>query len=163
MGPGLQAKLLRVLENGHYRRVGSTKENIADVRIIAATNKNLEDEQKAGHFREDLYYRLNVVSIQLPTLCERREAIPELVQHFLTSRQIGPKPLHLPENITAKLPAATTGSDPRQLHEVERRHVLEILRQEKGNKVHPARVLGISRRALYRLIEKYHLAEEVQI
>ena len=65
MAPALQAKLLRVLEDGHYRRVGSTKECHADVRVIAATNKPLEEEQKAGRFREDLFYRLNVVSIDL--------------------------------------------------------------------------------------------------
>ncbi|HYV36314.1 MAG TPA: sigma-54 dependent transcriptional regulator, partial [Gemmataceae bacterium] len=83
MAPGLQAKLLRVLENGHYRRVGSTQENLADVRIVAATNKNLEEEQKAGKFREDLYYRLNVVAIQLPCLKDRPDDIAELVRHFL--------------------------------------------------------------------------------
>src|SRR6185295_3215335 len=71
MAPALQAKLLRVLEDGHYRRVGSTKECHADVRIIAATNKPLEQEQKAGRFREDLFYRLNVVTIDLPPLRER--------------------------------------------------------------------------------------------
>src|SRR5207237_6748968 len=61
MSPGMQAKLLRVLENGHYRRVGGTQEQYANVRVLAATNKLLEEEQKAGRFREDLYYRLNVV------------------------------------------------------------------------------------------------------
>src|SRR5262249_20727870 len=68
MAPGLQAKLLRVLEDGHYRRVGSTQEMHADVRVVAATNKQLEDEMKANRFREDLYYRLNVVTIDLPLL-----------------------------------------------------------------------------------------------
>src|SRR5262249_26328539 len=61
--PGLQAKRLRVLEDGHFRRVGSNQEMTADVRIIAATNKDLDVEQKGGRFREDLYYRLNVVTI----------------------------------------------------------------------------------------------------
>jgi DNA-binding NtrC family response regulator len=63
MAPSLQAKLLRVLEDGHYRRLGSTKEFHANVRVIAATNKPLEEEQKAGRFRQDLFYRLNVVTI----------------------------------------------------------------------------------------------------
>src|SRR5262249_40834757 len=90
MAPGLQAKLLRVLENGQYRRVGSALESRANVRVVAATNKTLEDEIKAGRFREDLYYRLNVIVIELPTLRERRQDIPELVEHFLSSRQIGP-------------------------------------------------------------------------
>lgn len=89
MPPSLQAKLLRVLEDGHFRRVGSIKDNFANVRIIAATNRPLEDEQKAGRFREDLYYRLNVITIDLPPLRDRRQDIPDLVEHFLTFRQIG--------------------------------------------------------------------------
>src|SRR5262249_36304764 len=79
MAPGLRAKLLRVLENGHFRRVGSTQELHGDVRVVAATNKALEDEIKAGKFREDLFYRLNVVAIQLPALRDRRQDIPELM------------------------------------------------------------------------------------
>src|SRR5437588_5538570 len=90
MAVGLQAKLLRVLEDGHFRRVGSTAEQRADVRVVAATNRRLEDEIKAGRFREDLYYRLNVIAITLPPLRERRPDIPELVEHFLTTRQVGP-------------------------------------------------------------------------
>jgi DNA-binding NtrC family response regulator len=90
MAPGLQAKLLRVLENGHFRRVGSTQEVHADVRVVAATNRDLEQEQKAGRFREDLFYRINVVTIKLPLLRERAKDIPELVEHFLSTRQIGP-------------------------------------------------------------------------
>ncbi|HEY7423011.1 MAG TPA: sigma-54 dependent transcriptional regulator [Gemmataceae bacterium] len=199
MAPGLQAKLLRVLEDGHYRRVGGTREMHADTRVVAATNRDLAEEIKNGRFREDLFYRLNVVSIHLPPLRERRGDIAELVEHFLTTRPIGPmrsrvdteamKALlayswpgnvrelanvleraqilaenhvitreDLPENVVSAS-GGSPGSpgDPRHLSEVERRHVQGILQEEKGNKVHAARILGISRRSLYRLIEKHHL------
>jgi DNA-binding NtrC family response regulator len=198
MAPGLQAKLLRVLEDGHFRRVGGTAERNADVRIVAATNKVLEDEQKAGRFREDLYYRLNVVGISLPPLHDRRQDIPELIEHFLTTRQIGPErstvspealqaltdydwpgnvrelanvleraqilaenhtitPDDLPDAVLGSSPVPASGGDPRHLRTVERRHIDLILQQEKGNKVQAAKALGVSRRALYRLIEKHHL------
>jgi transcriptional regulator with PAS, ATPase and Fis domain len=202
MAPGLQAKLLRVLENGNYRRVGSTQEAHADVRVVAATNKPLEEELKAGRFREDLYYRLNVVTIELPALRDRREDIADLVEHFLSTRPVGParSRIHadalealvryqwpgnvrelanvleraqilaedhlitlddLPESlVSAALPEGPEGGDPMHLREIERRHVRDVLQREKGNKVHAAKVLGISRRALYRLIEKYRLEDK---
>jgi DNA-binding NtrC family response regulator len=201
MAPGLQAKLLRVLEDGHYRRVGGTQELHTDARVIAATNRPLEEEMTSGRFREDLYYRLNVLTVDLPPLRERREDIPELVEHFLTSRKIGPTRYQiepealaaltrydwpgnvrelanvieraqilaeghlitaddLPDNLAESRPAeagAAAAGDPRHLREVERRHVQAVLREVESNKVRAARALGISRRALYRLISKYRL------
>ena len=205
MSPGMQAKLLRVLEDGHYRRLGSTQEQHADVRIIAATNRTLEEEQKAGRFRSDLYYRLNVVSIVLPPLSERREDIPLLIEHFLTTRQIGaircqvhPDAMQamlrydwpgnirelvnvleraqilaeehtitiddLPENMIVHPAPSAEGAaaqvpagHAQYLETMERNHVQSVLTQHHFNKVHAAKALGISRRALYRLIAKYHL------
>jgi len=79
----MQVKLLHFLEQGRFRRVGSTRDQGADVRIIAATNRNLADEVERKHFRADLYYRLNVVALHVPPLRERREDIPELIEYFL--------------------------------------------------------------------------------
>ena len=85
MAPGLQAKLLHVIEQGTVRPVGSTKEKEVDVRIIAATHRNLREAAKAGAFREDLLYRLDVISISVPSLRDRREDLPELIAYFLKS------------------------------------------------------------------------------
>jgi DNA-binding NtrC family response regulator len=209
MSPGMQAKLLRVLENGTFRKVGGTAESSADVRVIAATNKPLEEEQKAGRFREDLFYRLNVFCIDIPPLKARREDIPGLVEHFLATRQLGRVrcavdpaamaaligydwpgnvrelanvieraqilaenhvilPPDLPDSVTgqvvpaAALPAAppkpaAAAVNPSDLREVEKQHIQTVLRQVGGNKVRAAKVLGISRRALYRMLDKYGL------
>jgi DNA-binding NtrC family response regulator len=88
MRPELQAKLLRVLEEHKIRRLGGSAEIPVDVRVLAATNRNLELQLREGKFREDLYYRLNVFTIQLPTLRERVEDLPTLIEHFL--RQLTP-------------------------------------------------------------------------
>ena len=83
MAPGLQAKLLQVLQDGEFSRLGGESDVRVDARIIAATNRNLEEAVRSGEFREDLYYRLNVVTIQIPPLRERIDAVPLLVEHFL--------------------------------------------------------------------------------
>lgn len=207
MSPSMQAKLLRVLENGHFRRVGGTQEFHADVRVIAATNKALEEEQKAGRFREDLFYRLNVISIPLPALKDRHEDIPALVDHFLSTRQLGkvrcqvdadamealtnydwPGNIRelanvieraqilaennritlddLPDNLfttparESPKPVPDDKSSVALLRDMERDHVRSVLKQAHGNKVQAAKALGISRRALYRLIDKHRLEEK---
>lgn len=85
MPMSMQAHLLRVLEERTVRPVGSNREMAVDVRIIAATNRDLREQVRNGKFREDLYYRLNVLSLRMPTLQERREDLPMLAQHFLNT------------------------------------------------------------------------------
>ena len=83
MSPKTQAKVLRVLQEGEVERLGSSRTIKVDVRVIAATNKDLEEEISGGRFREDLFFRLSVIPISVPSLVERREDIPSLVQHFV--------------------------------------------------------------------------------
>jgi DNA-binding NtrC family response regulator len=100
MSAKLQVKLLRVLQENEFERVGESRTIRVDTRVVAATNQLLEDEMEAGRFRDDLYYRLNVVSIPLPPLRERREDIPALARHFL-ERQSEENRIDAPE-ITAE-------------------------------------------------------------
>jgi two-component system response regulator AtoC len=90
MTPGTQKKLLRVLQEREFERVGSTSPIQVDVRVVAATNKNLRDEVLARRFREDLFFRLNVIAIHMPPLRERRGDIPALVNHFLDKHRYSP-------------------------------------------------------------------------
>ncbi len=193
--PGaLQAKLLRVLEDGSMRRIGSLKERRVDVRLLAATNRNLAKEVEEGRFREDLYYRINVMSLELPPLRARQGDVKLLLDHFMGGdwqldeeagqllysytwpgnvRQlinavdrakimaedrvisIADLPPELRERRPAStLPRAAVTDD---LASIEREKVVEVLRREAGNKTRAAKVLGIDRRKIYRLMEKYEI------
>jgi transcriptional regulator with GAF, ATPase, and Fis domain len=97
----LQAKLLRVLQEGEFVRIGSTEMQTVDVRVIAATNRPLDEAMRTGDFRPDLYFRLSVFPIEIPPLRKRREDIPILVHHFLekTSRKLGRAVLTVPNEL----------------------------------------------------------------
>lgn len=96
----MQTRLLRVIEEGTVRRIGGTEEIIVDIRIIAATNKDLEKEVKKGNFRKDLFYRLNVLPLRLPPLRNRKEDIPLLIDYFMNriSKKLNKKMVEIPEN-----------------------------------------------------------------
>lgn len=96
----MQTRLLRVIEEGTVRRIGGTEEIIVDIRIMAATNKDLEKEVKKGNFRKDLFYRLNVLPLRLPPLRNRKEDIPLLIDYFMNriSKKLNKKMVEIPEN-----------------------------------------------------------------
>jgi len=93
MSPAMQAKLLQVLDDGDLRRVGSTRTIRVNVRILAATNKDLAQEVRAGRFRQDLHYRLNVINVRVPPLRQRKEDIPLLIEHFLHQFRLPGRPV----------------------------------------------------------------------
>ena len=101
MHPSLQAKLLHVLQDNEFSRLGGDEEVSVDVRVITATNRQIEKELQNGNFREDLYYRINVVSIHLPPLRDRKDDIPELCEHFLTKYAAVFDKRHVPLSKTA--------------------------------------------------------------
>ena len=206
LAPALQAKLLRVLEDGSLRPVGSTREKKVDVRIIAATNRNLQLEVDENRFREDLFYRINVLGIELPPLRERQDDIPLLIDHILRRSARGKwhivdearKALchyrwpgnvrelsniieratiladdnritmaELPETVSRCADARSVIDDVNEdaiddLEERERLHVARVLAREQGSRKRTAEALGINRRSLYRLIEKYGLEDRHQ-
>jgi DNA-binding NtrC family response regulator len=190
-----QVKLLRVIQEQQVRRVGSNKYIPVDVRIVAASNRNVPELIRQGQFREDLYYRLAVVQIAIPALEERREDIPLLIRHFLqqfnqkNEREVSIEPnavrrlqeMSWPgnvrelENTVNRLAIfASTGqitrpdveaetrraqeslhpevpaAAPDRLVELEREHIVRILKLTHGNKSEAARRLGIERKTLYK-------------
>lgn len=198
MHPNLQAKLLRVLQEEEFEKVGNPHPIKVDVRIIATTNRNLIYEIEKGHFREDLYYRLNVVPLFVPPLKERKEDVIPLIKFFVNkyseknNKQIvtidetaleqllaydwpgnvrelensveraviicrGEKLLTkhffaVGLNRNAKLPKEET---PVSISEVERAHILRILKQQNGNRTRAAKILGISIRTLRNKLNEY--------
>jgi DNA-binding NtrC family response regulator len=192
-GP-LQAKMLRVLEDGTMRRVGSVKERRVHVRLLAATNRDMESDVKAGRFREDLYYRINVLTIILPPLRERTGDVAKLVEHFagpewsidpdviplmeryswpgnvrqlynaiqrtkllaeddtIHSRNLPPEILRGVESAAAPPPGTKC-----DLETLNKLHIIETYKRNNGNKARTARALGIGRRSLYRLLEKFDI------
>jgi DNA-binding NtrC family response regulator len=200
----VQAKLLRTLELGEVQRIGSLQTRRVDVTVIAATNRDLRAEVAAGRFRGDLFYRLNVVEVELPPLRDRREDIPYLTAAFVAEcaermqkRLTGLTPaaerlllnaswdgnvrelknvveracmladasLITERDIEGHLgPARTPGQTAQRraspaLQVVERGHIVDILRQVSGNRMAAAKILGISRRALYRRLERHHIVD----
>jgi two-component system response regulator AtoC len=196
----LQAKLLRVLQEKKFVRVGGTETISADVRLIAATNRDLEQAIGNGHFREDLYYRLSVFPILVPPLRERREDIPALVEFFLRKRgrQLEdidrvaidrlmhydwPGNVRELENVIERAvilaegekiddshlsllsPSMGSASRPQEelnLEKLERQSILQALQKSGGNKAEAARLLGITRRALYSRMERLGLRKTSQ-
>jgi len=197
---GFQTKLLRFLESGEYRPVGSTQTLRSEVRIIAATNRNLLKLLKEEKFREDLFYRLNVFNIELKPLRERKEDIPILVQYCLKKicyqtgkclSEITPEALDLlhgytwqgnvrelenvieravilsdgqqiektdlPIDIKHQLPSPILGAenDNDSLTDVEMKHLIKILQKTDWNKTKAAKLLGITKKTLYRKLEIY--------
>jgi two-component system nitrogen regulation response regulator NtrX len=127
MSLAAQAKVLRVLQEGDVTRIGGSKVRKVDVRVIAATNKKLEDEIAEGRFREDLYYRLNVVPIAVPALRERRADIPMLVEHFaqLVARESGLPRRGMDDAALERLQALDWPGNVRELRNtIERLHIL---------------------------------------
>jgi two-component system response regulator PilR (NtrC family) len=120
----LQAKLLRVLQERIVRPVGGTKDIPVDVRIIAATNRNLKQEVQAGRFREDLYYRLNVIGIELPPLVQRREDIPMLVHAILSRQCAGSEVPTLPVDMMNRLMQYSYPGNVRELENILERAIV---------------------------------------
>jgi len=203
MSPALQVKVLRVMEEQEIRRIGSNPVIKVDVRIIASSNRKLGELVEQGTFREDLYYRLRVIEIELPSLRERAEDIPLLVEHFLnkfgqergqnhsisqgalsvllsypwpgnvrelenaieSAVALNRSGVIMPEDLPPKVRAESRdGDQPADLYanlpsldELEKRYLAHVLKVTGENKARTAEILGISRRTLYRMAERFRL------
>jgi len=133
--PALQPKLLRVLQEQEFERLGGTRTHQVDVRLVAATNRNLVEMVKRNEFRSDLYYRLNVFPIPLPPLRERREDIPALVEHFVEiyARRMGKEIEHIPAETMSALVSYLWPGNIRELQNFVERSVILT----SGNVLHP--------------------------
>jgi len=156
LGLPLQAKLLRVLQSGAIRAVGEDRERTIDVRVLAATNRDLLAETRRGAFREDLFYRLNVVHLVVPPLRERPEDVPVLARHFLDlyAERFGVPRVHLPDGLVARLHAHPWPGNVRELENALERMValspdgeldLSLLAAEPGVEAAPE-PLGLKER-----------------
>jgi DNA-binding NtrC family response regulator len=204
--PAMQVKLLRALQEGEIRRVGSTANRTVDARIVAATNRNLEEEVRNGNFREDLFYRLSVVTLTVPPLRERTTDISILVEKFLLKarKNVGKENLRFSDDalktlqvyewkgnvreleaaveyaamrargneiLTEDLPVKLLSDEFKQqatrfhlsqlygdlpkLDELEKRYLIHVLEKTEGNRTRAAEILGIDRRTLYRMAERF--------
>ncbi|RMG01921.1 MAG: sigma-54-dependent Fis family transcriptional regulator [Acidobacteria bacterium] len=150
MPPSLQVKLLRALQEHEVTPVGSNIPIKFDARIIAATNKNLEDEVKSGRFREDLFYRLNVIEINLPPLRERKEDIPLLARHFIKklSKQQGIPEKKIPRDVMLALTAYNWPGNVRELENaIERAFILSQSEQVELDCL-PAKIVDYSKNSM---------------
>lgn len=150
MPPSLQVKLLRALQEHEVTPVGSNIPIKFDARIIAATNKNLEDEVKSGRFREDLFYRLNVIEINLPPLRERKEDIPLLARHFIKklSKQQGIPEKKIPRDVMLALTAYNWPGNVRELENaIERAFILSQSEQIELDCL-PAKIVDYSKNSM---------------
>ena len=138
--PALQPKLLRVLQEQEFERLGSTHTHLVDVRLVAATNRDLAEMVKRGEFRIDLYYRLNVFPITLPALRERRDDIPSLVTHFVEkfSRKMGKRIQQVPAETMAALSAYEWPGNIRELQNLIERAVILAIDDVLPNPLPPA-------------------------
>ena len=141
MSLAAQAKVLRVLQEKKLSRVGSDKDITVNVRVVAATNKNLREEIAKGTFREDLYHRLSVILIQVPSLSERKDDIPILVNYFIQQicKETGKPIMPIDEDALAELQAYSWGGNIREL-----RNVIERLLILSGDRITKDDVLNFA-------------------